>query len=445
MNIAEKNKKILILGLGYVGLTFAIHCCKKGYHVTGIDTDEKIISSLSMGKAHFLEEGINDLILEYTDKSFFFSSKPKPDEVFDYVVISVGTPFDKEEGVVKLNALDAAIDSIKNSITSSTLVLLRSTVSVTTSRKFVASKLRSIGIDSPKIAFSPERTIEGKALVELETLPQIIGAIDSSSMDLAKSLFNELSQEIIEVESLEAAELIKLFNNTYRDCAFAISNTFNNIAQDFGIDGSRLIDNANLNYPRCNIALPGFVAGPCLEKDAYILVDTLQDLASKKFILSMRNMNEMLEQEVANKIIDLYRTKDLTLPILLTGMAFKGQPSTNDLRGSSSTNILKFIQDEGIECHIHDFENTSKGLEDYYQCQSLSPNDLNDEALNQYEIIMILNNHTNYKKQCFIKIIENLMKRNDNLLVFDSWKNLGRLHDSYPQNITNIGNIYIHE
>jgi hypothetical protein len=58
---------------------------------------------------------------------------------------------------------------------------------------------------------------------------------------------------------------------------------------------------------------------------------------------------------------------------------------------------------------------------------------------------MILNNHANYKKQSFIKIIENSMKQNDNLLVFDSWKNLGRLHDSYPQNITNIGNIYIHE
>ena len=71
---------------------------------------------------------------------------------------------------------------------------------------------------------------------------------------------------MLRVDSLEAAELVKLFNNTYRDIEFSVGNYFNQIAQSFGINGVDLIKSANYLYPRSKIALPGLVGGPCLKK-----------------------------------------------------------------------------------------------------------------------------------------------------------------------------------
>ena len=138
-------------------------------------------------------------------------------------------------------------------------------------------------------------------------------------------------------------ELIKLFNNTFRDSLFSIANTFNHIAQSFGLDGKNVINIANHNYPRSFIPKPGFVAGPCLEKDAYILATNIKDEPSKTSLLSARINNENLEVKFANKLKEIISSNKVN-SILMTGMAFKGNPPTNDTRGSSSINILNHLK-----------------------------------------------------------------------------------------------------
>ena len=147
---------------------------------------------------------------------------------------------------------------------------------------------------------------------------------------------------IVKVESLEAAELVKLFNNTYRDIHFSIGNYFNEIAQSFNINGIELIKSANYQYERSKIANPGFVGGPCLEKDAYILVDNMETSPGKSFVLEARKYNEKLEETVSNWIIKKIKDNKIN-SIGLSGFAFKGRPATSDLRGSSSLNILKML------------------------------------------------------------------------------------------------------
>jgi UDP-N-acetyl-D-mannosaminuronic acid dehydrogenase len=442
-NSSEKGKNVLVIGLGYVGLTFAIHCCDKEYNVYGIEINETILSSLNSNKAHFLEPGIDDLISKYKDKSFFCLSSVPENIEFDYIIISVGTPYDKKNSYVDLKSMEAALSSTSNVISDRTLVVLRSTVSVSTSRNFVYEKLKTFGVTQPKLAFCPERTVEGKALIELNTLPQIIGALDDSSMEMAEKFFLNLSDSIIKVASLEAAELVKLLNNTYRDSVFAIANSFNNIAQAFGIDGNELIQKSNLDYPRSSIPSPGFVAGPCLEKDAYILIDNLKDVDSKNLISSMRKMNENLELRIAKTICSLYKKRNCNKPILLSGMAFKGVPATNDLRGSSSNNILEYLIAQGLEGHLHDFENPASILKEFYNTHSIDSDDFQSDKLLDYEFILLLNNHPKYKEKDSYEIILNLKKSNPNIFIFDAWDSIGGISAELNGSYKNLGNIFL--
>lgn len=102
---------------------------------------------------------------------------------------------------------------------------------------------------------------------------------------------------------------------------------------------------------RSNICKPGFVAGPCLEKDAYILINNMPDCDSKKFILSARKFNESLEDLVVSWVQKKVGTPSDDKIVALSGMAFKGQPETSDLRGSSLIDVLK--QKSGVLSKKH--------------------------------------------------------------------------------------------
>lgn len=154
---------------------------------------------------------------------------------------------------------------------------------------------------------------------------------------------------------MEEAELIKLYCNTYRDMTFAIGNAFCMAAQEFQVDGNLAIEHANYGYARSSIAKPGFVAGPCLEKDAYILIHNMPECASRSLILSARNFNESLEELVVRWVTDKLGTADGHKVVALSGMAFKGQPETSDLRGSSSVSIARKIKEAGYQLNLHDF------------------------------------------------------------------------------------------
>jgi nucleotide sugar dehydrogenase len=128
------------------------------------------------------------------------------------------------------------------------------------------------------LAFCPERTLEGEGLVELRQLPQIIGGLDQESVDRAASFFSWVTDTTVRMPSLEAAEMIKLIDNSFRDVNFAFANEIALIAEGLGLDGAELIRLANLGYARNNIAPPGFVGGVCLSKDPYILAGSAADI-----------------------------------------------------------------------------------------------------------------------------------------------------------------------
>lgn len=285
------------------------------------------------------------------------------------------------------------------------------------------------GRDEVFVAMCPERTIEGKAIEELAHLPQIISGNNDRAIERAKEIFLSITDSVVVADSLEEAELIKLYCNTYRDMNFAIGNAFCLAAQTFGVDGSNVIKRANDGYDRARIALPGFVAGPCLEKDSYILTDNMTDCPEKNFILGARHINESLEDAVVNWVQKNIDVQTVDNVITLTGMAFKGRPATSDLRGSSSVNIARKLHALGYKLQLHDFAADPVELKNLNVGEVF--NDLN-EACRRSKALLILNNHSNYA--------DFRLERAD-IFVLDSWNVCRQL--SGRSNVFTLGNMQL--
>jgi UDP-N-acetyl-D-mannosaminuronic acid dehydrogenase len=358
------------------------------------------------------------------------------DVSFEAFIITVGTPLKKGETRPNFEYIKQSLISIAHVYTGKELVVLRSTVSVGTTRNIVLpflSKLRNGNEDGSLVAFCPERTVEGKAIEELTQLPQIISGNNEKAIRIAQDLYREITPYVIKADSLEEAELVKLYNNTYRDMSFSIGNVFCMAAESFGVDGIKVIRTANQGYPRSSIPVPGFVAGPCLEKDAYILTSNMKESSCRNIILNLRKYNESLEDLVVQWVEEQPK-KDKT--ILISGLAFKGTPETSDLRGSSSARIARKLAKKGYTLYLHDFtvsRNDMEALEVGNVCNDLY------EAVERVSLLLVLNNHSRYKTIN----PDMLTAKNKNILVLDVWNCCTNLYYNEAIDIRTIGNMLI--
>ena len=433
-----------IIGLGYVGLTLAVAASAHEVDVYGIEVDEHIKDCLRQGRAHFFEPGLDNLIRRNNGKTFHVVEQFPFGTEFDAFIITVGTPLKPGTDEPNFEYVKSALQSIRHIYNGTQLVILRSTVSVGTTRKIVLPFLAEMcgkKEDEILIAMCPERTLEGKAVDELTHLPQIISGNNQKSLEIAQRLFRHMTPCVVEARTLEEAELIKLYCNTYRDMTFAIGNAFCMAAQKFNVDGISAIEHANYGYARSSICRPGFVAGPCLEKDAYILINNMPDCDSKRFILAARKFNESREDLVVSWVQKKVGASSEEKILVLSGMAFKGQPETSDLRGSSSVYIAEKLQRLGYKMRLHDFvalpeEMRALNLGEYYA-------DLY-EACKDASALLVLNNH---KKYSSVLEHESLKARKlPHGYVFeilDSWNVCTELHYSDSIKISTLGNMEI--
>jgi nucleotide sugar dehydrogenase len=396
--------KVCIVGLGYVGLTFAGRCLQVGHEVYGVEINEYVKNKVSLGEAHFHEPGLNDILKRgLTQKKLELINPENSREEIDVIMITVGTPLIKGSNTPNLGYINDAIRSVAHLITNKNLIVLRSTVTVGLTRKSVIPMISSLTNLKPSelnIGFCPERTLEGDALNELATLPQIVSGNSLNATELAKSFFQTVSNSVICAESLEAAELVKLFNNVYRDVNFSIGNLFNDIAMSFGINGIDAISLANQDYSRSKIAKPGLVGGPCLEKDSYILCSNLDNIELTSVVLEARKYNESLETKIV-----MWCLENSPSRIILCGMAFKGIPSTNDLRGSSSVNIARKLHSYGKKVVMFDpicstGELAELGFGDI--CD-----DINTLNLHSDDCVIVLNNNEYFESNQFANLVSN--------------------------------------
>jgi UDP-N-acetyl-D-mannosaminuronic acid dehydrogenase len=221
-------------------------------------------------------------------------------------ILCVSTPVDPGTHAPELENLRLAARHVAAVCAPDTLVIVRSTVPVGASRAVVLPELAARW-PHPRVAFAPERTIQGQALRELEELPQVVGGLDDESRDLAAALFARVTRRIVPVGSLEAAELVKLVNNCHTDLIYSYGNEVALMAERWALDPLEVIRAANLDYPRPDLSRPGFV-GAAASPDPYILMSAARTSGYTRGSWARRAAsNERLPLHVAERLVAMIR------------------------------------------------------------------------------------------------------------------------------------------
>lgn len=326
-----KQPTVCVLGVGFVGLTLAISFNEVGLSVLAWEKNKEVSAKLAKGITHISEPNLDiRLKIHLENKNFKVISDASEALEATCFIVTVGTPLNG--GKVSLNSIRQAIRQILPALKDLDLVIIRSTTAIGTCRDVVLPILEGTG-KKIRLAMCPERTVEGQALQEMISLPQIIGAVDDESFEAAKSLFDILGPEIVRVSTLESAELAKLVNNTYRDLMFGFANEVADIASAYRISAVEVIQAANHNYNRSNISLPGISGGPCLEKDPWILVQSGERRGKK---MQISRASRVTNEATIDNFFNTYLAETMKFEkIALLGLAFKGKPETKDMRGSA--------------------------------------------------------------------------------------------------------------
>lgn len=412
------NMRFCVVGLGYVGLTLAVHLTKKGSYVEGVDRSDKVIDALKNGRSHFYENQFDEeLSGALKTGRFVFGKEIKKCTEKRVFIVTVGTPMGKG-GRVNLDSIRAVSKEISSVLWNEDIVVLRSTVKVGVTRDIVKPILDATGVNY-YLGFCPERTIEGKALEELNTLPQIVAGVDAESCGKVADVFSSFSNEIIILNSVEEAELVKLLNNSERDMMFALANEVALMCDAKGLDAHKVIAAANYKYPRSNLKQPGPVGGPCLEKDPYILTEGFQEESYVPSLFLMgRKVNERIMADAFVAFANIYQSRMNRQPqqITVLGFAFKGMPITGDMRGSPVYMLVDEIRKRFPSARLigHDYLADRADIE-HAQCE---PKDEVESAVANADMVILQNNHPSYSLERWHEIIP------EDALILDFWNQL---------------------
>jgi len=323
-------------GGGHVGIPLVLAFAEAGMTVNINDLNEAVLALLRSGKLPFIEHGAAPLLSKaLANNRLIFTSQPAAISRRGPVIVTIGTPVDEFLNPVR-KAVQDCIDALLPFLDDEQLLVLRSTVYPGTTA-WLDTYLKRLGRNL-KVAFCPERVVQGNGIKELGAMPQIVSGTSKEAEEEAVALFRKIVPELVVVKPLEA-EFAKLFSNAYRYIEFAATNQFYMIAKSAGADYQAIMQAMKHNYPRLkSFPRPGFAAGPCLFKDTM----QLAAFARNQFGLGQAAM-QVNEGLVLQLVDDLRRAYDISnMTIGLLGMAFKAE--IDDTRASLSYKLKRTLQ-----------------------------------------------------------------------------------------------------
>ena len=293
-----QNKKICVVGLGYIGLPTAVLLANRGYDVHGVDVIQSTVDIINRGEIHIVEPEL-DIFVKAAVNSGKLKADLKPC-VADIFIIAVPTPF--HEGFVpNIDYVVSATKAIAPYVKENDIVILESTSPVGTT-DLVEETLVKENIDTSKlfIAYCPERVLPGQIMRELVENDRIVGGTTAEATQKTVEFYNTfVSGEVLSTDA-RTAEMAKLTENSFRDTNIAFANELSILCDKFGIDVWELIKLTN-RHPRVNVLQPGAgVGGHCIAVDPWFIVHAGGDDA--KIIRTAREVNNYKTEWVIEKI-----------------------------------------------------------------------------------------------------------------------------------------------
>lgn len=360
--------KVVMVGLGYIGLPTAAVLASRGVNVHGVDINQKAVDIINGGGIHIVEPDLAAVVHGVVKSGFLkASTKPAPADAF---IIAVPTPF-KGDYEPDLDYVQAAAESIAPHLIKGNLVILESTSPVGATEQMIGwlSAARPDlkfpvvnGDDTPDIhvAYCPERVLPGQVIRELVQNDRVIGGMTVQCSAKAAALYKIFVEGECIITNPRTAEMCKLTENSFRDVNIAFANELSLLADRFGINVWELIQLAN-RHPRVNILQPGVgVGGHCIAVDPWFIVHGAPDIA--RLIHTARTVNDAKPDWVIQQIIDAAKATGKARPkILLMGLTFK--PDIDDMRESPALSIAKRLTENEtggevvcFEPNVHDEE-----------------------------------------------------------------------------------------
>src|SRR6266700_1572812 len=405
--IAQRQAKVAVIGLGYVGLPLALLYAESGFPVTGFDIDLRKVSTLNSGGSYIFRITVPE-IERARNQGFTATSEYAQLETMDAVIICVPTPLN-EYHEPDLSYITRTAESIAPHLQPGQLVILESTTYPGTTEEVlvpILEKGNRLGLKAARggesdgksffVAFSPEREDPGNQTVARRDIPKVVGGVNPQASELAGALYGDIFNRTVQVSSPAAAEMTKLLENIYRCVNIALVNELKLLCLRMGLNIWEVIDAASTKPFGFQPFYPGpGLGGHCIPIDPFYFSWKAKEYDFRTRFIELAgeiNLN-MPYHVVASAATALNRQrKSLNgAKILILGVAYK--KDVDDLRESPALTIIELLRNEGAVVSYNDpyFEYVGRGRK--YNLE-MSNTPLHNLA--QYDCVLIVTDHSTY-------------------------------------------------
>ncbi|MBI2204621.1 MAG: nucleotide sugar dehydrogenase [Candidatus Rokubacteria bacterium] len=386
-----------VVGLGYVGLPLAVAFAESGASVVGVDLDAARVARITAGES-FIEDVPSDALGPLVRSGRLRATDDwKVLRDADAIVICVPTPLGKSREP-DISFIVGAADSVARIIRRGQLVVLESTTYPGTTQEVLLPRFEAQGLEAGKdffLAFSPERIDPGNTQFTLREIPKVVGGFTPACGELAALLYGRVSRQVVPVGSPETAELVKLYENTFRSVNIALVNEFAIMSRKLGIDVWEVIRAAATKpfgfmpfYPG-----PG-LGGHCLPSDPYYLSWKVRlEGYEPRFITFADEINRQMPHYVIEMIADALNERERSVKgarILVLGVAYKANVA--DTRDSPALEIIDTLLVRGAHVAYHD-PHVARISVNGQRFESI---DWRDAALGTRDVVLITTAHAGY-------------------------------------------------
>jgi len=404
--IEQRQARVAIIGLGYVGLPLALLYSEEKVRVTGFDIDERKIKMLAAGETYIVRIPVEE-IAQAQKQGFEATSDFSRLTEMDAIIICVPTPLN-EYHEPDLSYITDTAKSIAPYLRAGHLVILESTTYPGTTEEVlvpILEKGNKHGLKAARssadqkgfyVAFSPEREDPGNTTVARRDIPKVVGGLDTQASELSAALYGTIFNRVVPVSSPAAAEMTKLLENIYRCVNIALVNELKLLSLRMGIDIWEVIAAASTKPFGFHAFYPGpGLGGHCIPVDPFYLSWKAKEWDfHTRFIELAGEINSNMPYHVIESVVKALNREKKALngaKVLVLGVAYKRD--IDDLRESPALTIIELLQKDGAQVSYNDpyFPTVGKGRKYDLQmkCAPL-------ENLGQYDCTLIVTDHSDY-------------------------------------------------
>jgi UDP-N-acetyl-D-glucosamine dehydrogenase len=412
--IENRQARVAVIGLGYVGLPLALLYTDQKFPVTGFDIDQRKVDTLNAGGSYIFRITPTEIEAARAGGLKATSNYAQISEM-DAIIICVPTPLN-EYHEPDLSFITNTAHAIAPHLRAGQLVVLESTTYPGTTEEVLVPILEGenkTGVKAARsangtdkefyVAFSPEREDPGNTSVARRDIPKVVGGLDPQASDLAAALYGAIFNRVVRVSSPAAAEMTKLLENIYRCVNIALVNELKLLSLRMGLDIWEVIEAASTKPFGFQPFYPGpGLGGHCIPVDPFYLSWKAKEWDFRtRFIELAGEINVNMPYHVISSVASALNQHKKALngaKVLVLGVAYKRD--VDDLRESPSLTIIELLQKEGAQVSYHDpyFPAIGKGRKYDLQmkCASL-------ENLGQYDCVVIVTDHSDYDYRKIVK------------------------------------------